>query len=72
MAGAGDRCRAVRSAGMGVVIVTLTVGMALFKEAMGSALGRAMPVVGTVGSWLMVVAGAYIVFYWLTIGDLVF
>ena len=60
------------AAGMGVVIVTLTVGMALFKEAMGAALGRAMPVVGTVGSWLMVVAGAYIVFYWLTIGDLVF
>ncbi len=60
------------AAGMGLVIVTLTVGMALFKEAMGAALGRAMPVVGTVGSWLMVVAGAYIVFYWLTIGDLVF
>ena len=60
------------AAGMGVVIVTLTVGMALFKGAMGAALGRAMPVVGTVGSWLMVAAGAYIVFYWLTIGDLVF
>ena len=57
--------------GMGVVIVTLTIGMALFKEAVGGALAKAMPYVGTVGSWLMVVAGAYIVFYWLTIGDLV-
>ncbi len=57
--------------GMGVVIVTLTIGMALFKEAVGGALAKAMPFVGTVGSWLMVVAGAYIVFYWLTIGDLV-
>ena len=58
------------AAGMGMVIVALTIGMSLFKEAMGGALSKAMPYVGTVGSWLMVVAGAYIVFYWLTIGSI--
>ena len=31
---------------------------------------KALPYVQPVGSWLMVIAGMYIVFYWLTIGDL--
>ena len=56
--------------GMGVVITALTVGMAFFKTAMVGALRKAMPYVQPVGSWLMVIAGMYIVFYWLTIGDL--
>lgn len=56
--------------GMGVVIMALTLGIAFFKQAMVSALRKAMPYVQPVGSWLMVVAGAYIVFYWLTIGGL--
>ena len=56
--------------GMGVVIMALTLGIAFFKQAMVGALRKAMPYVQPVGSWLMVVAGAYIVFYWLTIGGL--
>ncbi len=56
--------------GMGVVIMALTVGMAFFKTAMVGALRKALPYVQPVGSWLMVIAGMYIVFYWLTIGDL--
>ena len=56
--------------GMGVVITALTVGMAFFKTAMIGALRKALPYVQPVGSWLMVIAGMYIVFYWLTIGDL--
>ena len=56
--------------GMGVVIMALTLGIAFFKQAMVGALSKAMPYVQPVGSWLMVVAGAYIVFYWLTIGGL--
>ena len=56
--------------GMGLVILALTLGIAFFKQAMVSALRKAMPYVQPVGSWLMVVAGAYIVFYWLTIGGL--
>ena len=56
--------------GMGVVILGLTLGMALFKGAMVSSMRRAMPYIQPVGTWLMIVAGTYIVFYWLTIGGL--
>ena len=58
--------------GMGLIIITLTIGMALFKGAMVGAFRKALPYIAPVGSWLMVVAGTYIVFYWLTVGDLVF
>ena len=56
--------------GMGLVIMLLTIGIALFKETMVRWLRKAMPYVQPVGAWLMVLAGAYIVFYWLTLGDL--
>ena len=56
--------------GMGLVIMVLTLGMAIFKGAMVGALRKALPYVQPIGSWLMVVAGAYIIFYWLTLGDL--
>jgi hypothetical protein len=54
---------------MGAVITALTLGMAFFKTAMVGALKKSMPYVQPVGSWLMVIAGMYIVFYWLTIGE---
>ena len=56
--------------GMGLVIIILTLGMAFFKTAMVGALRKALPYIAPVGSWLMVIAGTYIVFYWLTIGGL--
>ena len=56
--------------GMGLVIVTLTLGMALFKEAVAGGMRKALPYVQPVGAWLMVIAGTYIVFYWLSIGGL--
>ena len=56
--------------GMGLVILALTLGIAFFRSAMVGGLRKVMPYVQPVGSWLMVVAGAYIVFYWLTIGGL--
>ena len=56
--------------GMGAVIQILTLGVALFKGAMVGGLRKALPYVQPIGSWLMVVAGSYIVFYWLTIGGL--
>lgn len=31
---------------------------------------KALPYIDPIGSWLMLAAGMYIVFYWLTIGDL--
>ena len=54
--------------GMGVVIMGLTLGMAVFKGAFVGGFRRAMPYVHPIGTWMMIVAGAYIVFYWLSIG----
>ena len=56
--------------GMGLVIMALTLGMAVAKGAMVGAVRKALPYVQPIGAWLMVIAGAYIVFYWLTLGDL--
>ena len=56
--------------GMGLVINALTLGIAFARGAMVGALRKALPYIQPIGSWLMVVAGAYIAFYWLTIGGL--
>jgi len=57
--------------GMGLVIIILTVGMALLKGAvMVQALRKSLPYIQPVGALLMILAGSYIVFYWLTIGGL--
>jgi hypothetical protein len=55
---------------MGVVIIVLTLAIALFKGAMVGVLRRALPYVQPLSAGLMIIAGAYIVFYWLTIGGL--
>ncbi len=55
--------------GMGAVIITLTLGIALFKGAMVGGMRKVMPYIQPVGTWLMLIAGTYIVFYWLTIGN---
>ena len=56
--------------GMGVVIIALTLSMALFRGAMLGGMRKIMPYVHPIGTWLMIVAGTYIVFYWLTLGGL--
>ena len=58
------------AAGMSTVIMALTLGMAVARTILVRWLRKALPYVGVVGAWLMVVAGVYIVFYWLTLGDL--
>ena len=57
--------------GMGLVILALTLGIAFFRSAMVGGLRRALPYIQPVGYWLMVAAGTYIIFYWLTIGGLI-
>ena len=56
--------------GMGVVVIALTLGMTFFETAMIGVLRKASHYIQTVGSCLMLIAGTYIVFYWLTVGDL--
>lgn len=49
--------------GMGLVVSTLTLGVALLGH---SAIGRA----GAAGAVLLLLADAYVVYYWLTLGGL--
>ncbi len=56
--------------GMGFVIMLLTVGMALFQGAAVGALRKALPLIQPFSAGMMIVAGSYIVFYWLTLGGL--
>lgn len=54
--------------GMGMVIIAMTLGMAIFKGAMVKLMRKALPFIQPLASGFMVVAGTYIVFYWLTVG----
>ena len=54
--------------GMGLVILVLTLALALFKGALVGSLRKIIPYVQPASAAFMILAGAYIVFYWLTIG----
>lgn len=54
--------------GMGLVMTVLTVGTALFKGAVAAYLRRLLPWVERVSAVLIIAAGGYIIYYWLTIG----
>ncbi len=57
-------------AGMGLVVTVLTVATALFRGTLLDRSRRASRYVGPIASALMLIAGAYIVYYWLTLGGL--
>lgn len=57
--------------GMGLVIAVLTLSVALFKGALVTHLRRALPHVQTVSALLLIGAGGYLVFYWVSSGALV-
>ena len=56
--------------GMGAVITALTLGTALFKAAAVQRVRQLSRYVQPVSTVLLLVAGGYIVYYWLTIGGL--
>ena len=56
--------------GMGSVILALTLSLALFKVALVDTLRRAMAYVQPASAVLMLGAGGFIVYYWLTFGEL--
>ncbi len=58
------------AAGMGLIITVLTLGVAFFKHAALSRVRTLSRYVEPVSALLLLVAGAYIVYYWLTIGGL--
>ena len=56
--------------GMGSLIWVLTTGMALVEETGGRVFRQALPYAQVVGAVLIIIAGSYVVFYWLTEGGL--
>lgn len=54
--------------GMGLVIILMTVSMALFKEVIVRFLRKVQPFVQPVSAIFMMIAGCYIVYYWMTLG----
>ncbi|MFT5697582.1 MAG: cytochrome c-type biogenesis protein [Desulforhopalus sp.] len=55
--------------GMGVIMQLLTLGIAVVKEGVVvGALRKTMPYVQKVSAFFLIVAGAYIVYYWLSSG----
>jgi cytochrome c biogenesis protein CcdA len=57
--------------GMGVVLTVLTIAVALFKAAPVARGLRLLQHANRVGPVLLIVGGAYLVFYWLTLGGIV-
>ena len=56
--------------GMAFLIMIVTIGIALFKSAILGPLRRSMQYVERVSAVILAIVGAYLVFYWLTEGDL--
>ena len=52
--------------GMALVLVALTVALALFKEGLVKLTRGALPFVQTASAVLLILAGAYVIFYWWT------
>jgi cytochrome c-type biogenesis protein len=55
--------------GMAAVLVTLTLTLAFFKQGLVRWLRRAVPYVRLASAVLLVLAGAYVIFYWLSSGS---
>ncbi len=56
--------------GMTFLIMILTIAVALFKSALVNQLRRFLPYINAVSAGILIVVGAYLIFYWLTEGDL--
>ncbi len=56
--------------GMGFVITIVTLGTAFFKEAVHRWLRRLVPVVAKFSGLLLIFAGAYILYFWFKVGDI--
>jgi cytochrome c-type biogenesis protein len=55
--------------GMAAVLVTLTLALAFFKQGLVRWLRKAVPYVRIASAVLLMLAGAYVIFYWLASGS---
>ena len=56
--------------GMGFVITIITLGTAFFKEAVHRWLRRLVPMIARFSGLLLIFAGAYILYFWFKVGDI--
>jgi cytochrome c-type biogenesis protein len=54
---------------MAAVLMTLTLALAFIKQGLVKWLRKAVPYVQLASALLLVLAGAYVVFYWLSSGS---
>jgi cytochrome c biogenesis protein CcdA len=55
--------------GMTFVITILTIGIAVFKGAMVTQIRKIMPYVHPISAGVLIIVGGYLIFYWLTEGE---
>ncbi|MDG0866299.1 cytochrome c biogenesis CcdA family protein [Candidatus Lucifugimonas marina] len=55
--------------GMTFVITVLTIGIAVFKGAMVNQIRKIMPYVHPISAGVLILVGGYLIFYWLTEGE---
>ena len=55
--------------GMTFIITVLTIGIAVFKGAMVNQIRRIMPYVHPISAGVLILVGGYLIFYWLTEGE---
>jgi len=58
------------SLGMGAVLTSLALSLAVFKGGLAIYLRRALPYMGRIAGALLLVSGSYQIYYWLTKGGL--
>ena len=56
--------------GMTFVITVLTIGIAVFKGALVTQIRKIMPYVHPISAGMLIVVGGYLIFYWLTEGEI--
>ncbi len=56
--------------GMAFVIMVLTVSIAIFKGALVNQIRRVMPYLNSISAGILIIVGGYLIFYWLTEGEL--
>ena len=59
------------SAGMSLVIIIITFSMTIFKININSKLQNMSIYINKISTWLIIIAGIYIIYYWLTYGELI-
>ncbi|HCH35740.1 MAG: cytochrome c biogenesis protein CcdA [Dehalococcoidia bacterium] len=57
--------------GMGSIILVLTVSISFFKSASFSVLTKTSKYIHPVSSVLLLISGSFIVYYWLTVGEII-